>query len=63
MTELHFIVGRAPEGGDIARAVGANIFTEADDLLTLREQAQRRVLPIRARAGSRARPVVRFSRY
>lgn len=35
MTDLHFIVEEAPEGGFTARAVGADIFTEADDLQTL----------------------------
>ena len=37
MTEIHFIVEEAPEGGYIARAVGVDIFTEADDLPALRE--------------------------
>ncbi len=35
MTEIHFIVEEAPEGGYVARAVGADIFTEADDLQAL----------------------------
>jgi hypothetical protein len=35
MTEIHFIVTEAAEGGYLARAVGADIFTEADDLDTL----------------------------
>lgn len=35
MTEIHFIVEEAPEGGFVARAVGADIFTEADDLEAL----------------------------
>ncbi|MBU2809511.1 MAG: hypothetical protein WCY91_00205 [Acidithiobacillus sp.] len=35
MSEIHFIVEEAPEGGFIARAVGADIFTEADDLPAL----------------------------
>lgn len=38
MTELHFIVEQAPNGGYTARAVGADIFTEADDLPVLRER-------------------------
>lgn len=38
MTEIHFIVEEAPEGGYVARAVGADIFTEADSLPALREQ-------------------------
>lgn len=36
MTKIHFIVEEATEGGFLARAVGAGIFTEADDLHTLR---------------------------
>jgi hypothetical protein len=36
MTEVLFIVEEAPEGGYTARAVGASIFTEADDLEQLR---------------------------
>ncbi|MGC8639650.1 MAG: 2-oxoisovalerate dehydrogenase [Isosphaeraceae bacterium] len=31
ITELIFIVEEAPEGGYTARALGASIFTEADD--------------------------------
>ncbi|MFZ0255896.1 MAG: 2-oxoisovalerate dehydrogenase [Gammaproteobacteria bacterium] len=40
MTDLHFIVEEAPEGGFTARAVGADIFTEADDLQTLHAQVR-----------------------
>jgi len=40
MTEIHFIVEEAPEGGFTARAVGADIFTEADDLHGLHAQAR-----------------------
>ena len=32
MTELVFLVEEAPEGGYTARALGASIVTEADDL-------------------------------
>lgn len=32
VTEIIFLVEEAPEGGYTARAVGASIFTEADDL-------------------------------
>lgn len=32
MTDIHFIVEEAPEGGYVARAVGEGIFTEADTL-------------------------------
>ena len=35
MTEIIFIVGEAAEGGFTARALGASIITEADDLDTL----------------------------
>ena len=44
MTEVHFVVEEAPEGGYIARAVGADIFTEADDLPMLRERVRDAVL-------------------
>jgi len=36
--ELVFVVEEAPEGGYIAKALGASIVTEADDLETLRAQ-------------------------
>lgn len=36
MTELIFLVEEAPEGGYVARALGASIVTEADDLPGLR---------------------------
>jgi len=38
MNELIFVVEAAPEGGLTARALGESIFTEADDLISLREQ-------------------------
>lgn len=38
MSEIHFIVEESPEGGYVARAVGAAIFTEAHDLSSLRDQ-------------------------
>lgn len=38
MTEIHFTVEEAPEGGYIARALGESIFTEADDIEALHEQ-------------------------
>ena len=44
MTEVHFVVEEVPEGGYIARAVGADIFTEADDLPMLRERLRDAVL-------------------
>lgn len=40
MTEIHFIVEEAPEGGYTARAVGVDIFTEADDLASLHEHVR-----------------------
>lgn len=40
MTEIHFIVEEDPEGGFVARAVGADIFTEADDLEHLHAQVR-----------------------
>ncbi|HEY0405996.1 MAG TPA: hypothetical protein VGC89_09735 [Pyrinomonadaceae bacterium] len=40
MDEIIFLVEDAPEGGYTARALGVSIFTEADDLESLREQAR-----------------------
>lgn len=40
MGELIFQVEQAVEGGYIARALGASIFTEAEDLEDLREQVR-----------------------
>lgn len=40
MNKIHFVVEEAPEGGYLARGVGADIFTEADDLPALREQVR-----------------------
>lgn len=40
MSELIFVVEEAPEGGYIAKAVGASIVTEADDLDGLRAQVR-----------------------
>ena len=40
MTEIHFLVEEAPEGGLIARAMGADIFTEADDMQALHAQVR-----------------------
>ena len=37
MTEIVFLVEDDPEGGFCARALGVSIFTEADDLSTLKE--------------------------
>ena len=38
MTDIHFIVEEAPEGGYLARAVGMDIFTDAEDLPSLHAQ-------------------------
>ena len=40
MSELIFIVEEAPEGGFIARALGASIFTEADTLAELHSKVR-----------------------
>ena len=40
MDELIFQVEQAVDGGYIARALGASIFTEADDIEALREQVR-----------------------
>ncbi len=40
MVEIHFIAEEAPDGGFVARAVGADIFTEADDLEALYAQVR-----------------------
>jgi len=32
MSEIHFVVEEAPEGGYTAKAVSDDIFTEADDI-------------------------------
>ena len=40
MSEIHFIVEQAPEGGYAARAAGVNILTEADDLESLHAQVR-----------------------
>ena len=40
MNEIIFLVEEAPEGGLTARALGASIFTEADDLDELHDQVR-----------------------
>jgi hypothetical protein len=40
MEELIFLIEDAPEGGYTARALGASIFTEAEDLPGLRNQVK-----------------------
>ncbi len=32
VSEIHFVVEEAPEGGYIAKAISEDIFTEADDI-------------------------------
>ena len=43
MSEVVFVVEEAPEGGYTARAVGASIVTEADDVETLRSHVREAV--------------------
>lgn len=43
MNEIIFLVEDAVEGGYIARALGDSIFTEADDLESLRENIREAV--------------------
>ncbi len=43
MEELIFLVEDAPEGGYTARALGASIFTEAEDLPNLRNRVREAV--------------------
>jgi len=40
MNELIFMVEEAPEGGFLARALGASIFTEADTLADLPDKVR-----------------------
>jgi hypothetical protein len=40
MDELIFMVEEAPEGGYTTRALGESIFTEADDVSSLRDQVK-----------------------
>ena len=40
MEEMIFMVENAPEGGYIAKALGASIFTEAENLEDLRQQVR-----------------------
>ncbi len=44
MTEIHFVVEEAPEGGLGARARGADIITEADNIHALHTQVRDAVL-------------------
>lgn len=38
MNEIIFLIEESPEGGYTARALGAAIFTEAEDIETLRNE-------------------------
>jgi len=40
MTEIVFLVEDDPDGGYTARALGESIFTQSDDLETLREMVR-----------------------
>lgn len=40
MTEIVFLVEEDPDGGYTARALGESIFTQADDIETLREMVR-----------------------
>lgn len=51
MAEIIFVVEEAPEGGFTARALGASIFTEADNLTELKERV---VDAVRCHYGDRA---------
>lgn len=53
MSELHVMVEQASQGGYLARAVGVDIFTEADDLEQLRARVRDAV---RCHFEPRARP-------
>lgn len=44
MNEIIFLVENAPEGGYTAKALGHSIFTEADDISSLRVQIKDAVL-------------------
>ena len=44
MKEIIFIIEEAPEGGFNARALGASIFTEAEDIANLYAQIRDAVL-------------------
>lgn len=44
MNEIIFLVENAPEGGFTAKALGHSIYTEADDLASLKEEIRDAVL-------------------
>lgn len=43
MSEVHFVVEEAPEGGFVAKAVNEGIVTEADDVASLRQHVREAV--------------------
>ncbi len=43
MNEIIFLVEEAPEGGFIARALGASMFTQADDINELHQNLREAV--------------------
>ncbi|MFZ2452463.1 MAG: 2-oxoisovalerate dehydrogenase [Methylovulum miyakonense] len=43
MNEIIFLVEEAPEGGFIAKALGASIFTQADDINELHQSLREAV--------------------
>ena len=40
MTEIVFLIEEDPEGGYTARALGESIFTQADDVVSLKEMVR-----------------------
>lgn len=40
MSNIHFVVEEAPEGGFIAKAINEDIITEADDMTGLRQNVR-----------------------
>ena len=60
MGELIFLAEDVPEGGFTARAPGASIFTEGDDLKELREQVRDAV---RCHFGEGQAPAAVSTRY
>lgn len=43
MSEIHFVVEEADEGGYVAKAVNEDIFTEADDIASLHRNVREAV--------------------
>ncbi len=57
ISEIHFVVEEAPEGGYIAKAVSEYVFTEADDISSLRDNVRDAV---RCHFGDAAPGVIRL---